>query len=262
MPEGHTIHRLARDIGRDLRGQRLVAETEQESFFGDGARRIDGRVLAGTSAMGKHLFLHLDGAEVLHVHLGLFGKFRRHAVPAPQPSPNLRLRLSGDTAAWDLTGPTVCALRPPEVLDEVAAKLGPDPLLRDADPDHFVQRVLRSSKPIGALLLDQSVIAGIGNVYRAELLHLAGIHPDRPGRSLSEAEVKGLWHAAVEQLRLGLQRNRIVTVPLAGRRLARVPREESWHVYQQDRCRRCGGPVEVHEVGNRRSFACPRCQTR
>ena len=262
MPEGHTIHRLARDLRRDLRGHAVGAETRQEGFFGDGARRLDGRTLEDTSAAGKHLFLHWDGGEVLHIHLGLFGKFRRHPRPAPEPSPNLRLRMAGPERAWDLTGAMVCALRGPEVVDEVLGKLGPDPLRRDADPDRFVARVLRSRKPIGALLLDQSVIAGIGNVYRAELLHLAGLHPEREGRSLTEADAKGLWDSAVEHLRLGLQRNRIVTVPLAGRRLDRIRREESWHVYHQDRCRTCGGELERTEVGNRNSFACPACQPR
>src|SRR5688572_18321729 len=108
MPEGHTIHRLARDIRRDLRGQAVSAETRQEQFFGDGARRLDGRVLGGTSAMGKHLFLHWDGAEVLHIHLGLFGRLVAHPVPPPEPSPNLRLRLAGSERAWDLTGAMVC----------------------------------------------------------------------------------------------------------------------------------------------------------
>ena len=262
MPEGHTIHRLARDIGRDLRGRSVTTETRQEGFFGDGARALDERTLETTSANGKHLFLHWDGGDVLHVHLGLFGKFRRHGLPAPEPSENLRLRMTGDEWAWDLTGPMVCTVRGPDVVDEVADKLGPDPLRRDADPDRFVTTVLRSRKPIGALLLDQSVIAGIGNVYRAELLHLAEVHPDREGRSLSEAEAKGLWDLAVDQLRLGLKRNRIVTVPLAGRRLSQIPREESWHVYHQDRCRSCGAAVEVTDVGNRRSFACPSCQPR
>jgi endonuclease-8 len=262
MPEGHTIHRLARDLRRDLRGPALRAETRQEGFFGEGARRLDGRELVDTSAMGKHLFLHWDGAEVLHVHLGLFGRFRRHRVPAPEPSPNLRLRLTGPERAWDLTGAMVCALRGPDVLDEVAAKLGPDPLRADADPDRFVTKVLRSRKPIGALLLDQSVIAGIGNVYRAELLHLTGIHPDREGRSLSEADVKSLWALAVEQLRLGVQRNRIVTVPLDGRRLRDVRRGEDRHVYKRQECLTCAGPVEWTDVGNRRSYACPTCQPR
>jgi endonuclease-8 len=123
-----------------------------------------------------------------------------------------------------------------------------------------VDAVLGSRKPIGALLLDQSVIAGIGNVYRAEILHLAGIHPDRPGRSLTEEDARALWRLAVDQLRLGLKRNRIVTVPLGGRRLTSIPREESWHVYQQERCRSCGDGVVIHPVGNRTSFTCPSCQ--
>ena len=262
MPEGHTIHRLARDIRRDLRGHAVAADTRQERFFGDGARRLDGRTLEATAANGKHLFLHWEGAEVLHVHLGLFGRFVRHPVPAPEPSVNLRLRLTGPGQAWDLTGAMVCSLRGPEVVDEVAAKLGPDPLRRDADPGRFVSKVLRSRKPIGALLLDQSVIAGIGNVYRAELLHLTGIHPDREGRSLSEADAESLWDVAVEQLRHGVQRNRIVTVPLAGRRLSSIPRGEDRHVYKRHDCLTCGGPVEWTEVGNRGSYACPACQPR
>jgi endonuclease-8 len=261
MPEGHTIHRLARDLARDLQGRAVAAESRQDRFL-QGARRLDGRVLEGTSAMGKHLFLHWEGAEVLHVHLGLFGKFRRHAVPAPEPSDALRLRLTGPDRAWDLTGAITCDLRTPDVVDEVAAKLGPDPLRSDADPDRFVRRVLRSRKPIGALLLDQAVIAGIGNVYRAEFLHLNGIHPEREGRSLSEAEAKALWSTAVEHLRLGVRRNRIVTVPLDGRRPTGIPRSEAVHVYKQERCRSCDAPVERAEVGGRTSFACALCQPR
>ncbi len=259
MPEGHTIHRLARDLAADLGGRPVTTDVRQDRFA-DGARRIDGQVLTGTSANGKHLFLHWDGGEVLYVHLGLIGKFQRHLRPAPEPSPNLRLRLAGEATAWDLTGPMTCELRDPSVVDEVAAALGPDPLRRDADPQRFVDAVLASRKPIGALLLDQSVIAGIGNVYRAELLHLAGIHPDRPGRSLTPDDARTLWRLAVEQLRLGLKRNRIVTVPLAGRRLARLPREESFHVYKQERCRSCGDDVVWATHGNRTSYACATCQ--
>jgi len=259
MPEGHTIHRLAKDLRADLGGRPVRAEVRQDRFR-DGAARLDGQVLADTTALGKHLFLHFEAGEVLYVHLGLIGKWQRHLPPAPEPSPNLRLRLEGGPAAWDLTGPMTCELRDPSVVDEVAATLGPDPLRRDADPQRFVDAVLASRKPIGALLLDQSVIAGIGNVYRAELLHLAGIHPDRPGRSLTEDDARTLWRLAVEQLRLGLQRNRIVTVPLAGRTLASIPREDSWHVYKQDRCRTCGDDVVLHPVGNRTSYACASCQ--
>lgn len=259
MPEGHTIHRLARDLAADLRDRPVATEVRQDRFR-DGARRLDGRALTGTDARGKHLFLHFEGAGVLYVHLGLIGKFARHPQPAPEPSPNLRLRLAGEQAAWDLTGPMTCELREPGVVAEVEATLGPDPLRRGADAARFVDAVRRSRKPIGALLLDQSVIAGIGNVYRAEILHLAGIHPDRPGSSLTEDEVRTLWRLAVEQLRLGLKRNRIVTVPLAGRRLATLPREESFHVYKQERCRSCGDDIVLTPVGNRTSYACATCQ--
>lgn len=259
MPEGHTIHRLARDLAADLL-DRPVAGSARQERFADGAARLNGQVLTGTEAHGKHLFLHWDGGDVLWVHLGLIGAFRRSEVPAPEPSPNLRLRLEGDEAAWDLTGPMTCELRDPDVVAQVTASLGPDPLRRGARSQRFVDAVLASRKPIGALLLDQSVIAGIGNVYRAELLHLAGIHPARPGRSLTEDEARTLWRLAVEQLRLGLKRNRIVTVPLAGRRLASLPREDSWHVYKQERCRSCGDDVVLQPVGNRTSYACTTCQ--
>lgn len=259
MPEGHTIHRLARDLRADLGGRPVRAEVRQDRFR-DGAARLDGQVLTATDALGKHLFVHFEAGGVLHVHLGLIGKLARHPLPAPEPSPNLRLRLAGDAAAWDLTGPMTCEVGDPSVVTEVAATLGPDPLRRGARPQRFVDAVLASGKPIGALLLDQSVIAGIGNVYRAELLHLAGIHPDRPGRSLSEDQARTLWRLAVEQLRLGVKRNRIVTVPLAGRRLASLPRPESFHVYKQERCRTCGGDVVLHPVGNRTSYACRTCQ--
>jgi len=260
MPEGHTIHRLARDLGEDFL-DRPVAATARQERFADGARRLDGQVLTGAEAHGKHLFLHWDGGEVLYVHLGLIGKFRRHRLPAPEPSPNLRLRLSGEATAWDLTGPMTCELRDPDVVDEVTATLGPDPLRRRADPRPFIDAVRRSRRPIGALLLDQSVIAGIGNVYRAEVLHLAGIDPSRPGQSLSEDEVRTLWRLSVEQLRLGLKRNRIVTVPLGGRRLTSISREESFHVYKQERCRTCGADVVRNPIGNRTSYACATCQS-
>ncbi len=260
MPEGHTIHRLARDLATDLRGHAVATEVRQDRFA-DAARRLDGCVLEDTSALGKHLFLHFEEAQVVHVHLGLFGKFRRRPLPAPEPSDALRLRLTGPERAWDLTGAITCDLREPDVLDEVAAKLGPDPLRSDADAQRFVDRVRRSRKSIGALLMDQSVIAGVGNVYRAEILHLHGIAPEREGRSLDEDEVRALWDTAVEQLHLGVKRNRIVTVPLNGRAASRIKRSDAVHVYKQERCRTCGGPIRHTEIANRNSFHCPACQS-
>src|SRR3546814_10163475 len=128
--------------------------------------------------------VELGIGEVLHIHLGLIGKLRRQASPPEDPVGQVRLRLEGEAATWDLSGPMVCAVVTPDAMEAVASSLGPDPLRRDADPERFVARVLRSKKPIGNLLLEQDVIAGIGNVYRAEVLWSLGIHPGREGRSL------------------------------------------------------------------------------
>jgi endonuclease-8 len=262
VPEGHTIHRLARDLMADL-GGRPVGASSPQGRFADGARRIDGATLATTEAWGKHLFLGYDNAEVLHIHLGLIGKLRRQPAPALDPVGQVRLRLEGEASVWDLSGPMICAVVPPDAVEVVTARLGPDPLRRDADHEAFVERVLRSRKPIGNLILDQDVIAGIGNVYRAEVLWALGIHPAREGRSLDRADVVSIWRWMVEALRLGVKRNRIVTVDPKelGVPLAKIPREEAFNAYHRADCRRCGGLITPLDLGGRRIDVCPRCQT-
>jgi endonuclease-8 len=262
MPEGHTIHRLARDLLADLGGQRVRAWSPQGRFAA-GAARIDGAEVVDTDAFGKHLFTTFDIGEVLHIHLGLIGKLRRHGEPVPDPVGQVRLRLEGASSAWDLSGPMVCAVVTPDVMEAVAGELGPDPLRRDADPERFVARVLRSKKPIGNLLLDQDVIAGVGNVYRAEVLWALGIHPSREGRSLSRDDVMAIWRWMVDALRLGVRRNRIVTVDPKelGKPLGRITREEAVNAYHRSQCRRCSGPITPLDLGGRRIDVCPRCQT-
>lgn len=248
MPEGHTVLRLARDHTRDLAGRPVRASSPQGRFT-EGAARVDGRVPLRFEAYGKHELAHLDSGEVLHVHLGLIGKWRRRPVPPPAPVGLIRLRLEGEDAAWDLSGPITCQVVSPEEAAATLAKLGPDPLRKDADPRRFVDRVRRSNAPIGALLLDQTVIAGVGNVYRAEVLWALGIDPRRPGRTLTEDELLDMWTWLREQLRLGVRRNRIATLPGGGR-----------GAYHQLACVRCGGDVAALAVAGRRIDACPTCQ--
>lgn len=263
MPEGHTIHRLARDHRRDLGGGAVVRASSPQGRFGAGAARIDGSRLVRAEAWGKHLFHTYETGDVLHVHLGLIGRFDRLPSPAPPPVGEVRLRLSSPTATWDLRGPNRCALVDPDAKAAVVAALGPDPLRRDADPDRFVAKVLRSKAPIGTLLLDQSVIAGVGNVYRAEVLWWLGIHPAREGRSLTADQVRAMWEWLVEQLRLGLRRNRIVTVDPAelGKPIRDVRRGEGVWIYHQEACRRCGSATATTDTAGRRIEFCPRCQT-
>jgi endonuclease VIII len=250
VPEGHTVHRLARDHQRDLGGRPVRAGSPQ-GRFAEGAARVDGRVPERFEAYGKHELAHLDSGEVLHVHLGLIGKWRRQRAPASPPFGMVRLRLEGEAWAWDLSGPITCRLITPDEAAAVMAALGPDPLRPDADPQRFVDRVRRSTAPIGALLLDQTVIAGIGNVYRAEVLWAFGVDPRRPGRSVDADQLLAMWEWFRHQMRLGVKRNRIVTTDTPAGRGA----------YHQEACIRCGGPVTTLAVAGRRIEACPTCQT-
>ena len=261
MPEGHTIHRLARDLRSTLKGGPVLADSPQ-GRFADGAAAIDGASLRRADAWGKYLFCDFGTGEVLHVHLGLIGRFRRRPSPPPDPTGAVRLRLAGEGATWDLSGPTRCELVTPDEQDRVVARLGADPLRTDADVAAARDRIECSNRPIGAIMLDQSVIAGIGNVYRAELLFLCGIHPERQARSLSDDEFDDLWSRTVELMRIGVRLGRIVTTDPdeIGRPRSRMRSDDRLYVYNRDTCRRCGTPIATTVLGGRPIWLCPACQ--
>ena len=126
------------------------------------------------------------------------------------------MRMIGAEYGTDLRGPTVCeVIEEPEIAD-VVAKLGPDPLRRDADGGLAWARIRKSRRPIGALLMDQAVISGIGNVYRNELLYRHRIDPYRPGTHIDEAEFHAMWTDLVELMKVGLRRGKII-VEFSGR---------------------------------------------
>ncbi len=266
MPEGHTIHRIARDHAKLLVGPALVASSPQ-GRFDSSAALLDGRRLAGIEAYGKHLFYDFEHDLVLHVHLGLFGKYRVHRTEVteapPPPRGAVRLRLSAPTATIDLAGPTACELGTPDDRDAIVARLGPDPLRADAKAELAVDRMARSRAPIGALLLDQSVLSGIGNVYRAEALFVHGLDPRRSGRTVAPETLTELWDTMRTMLRNGVKDGRIVTVDPAEvgvRTRTKVPKGERTYVYHQDLCRRCGTAIVHDEIGARTCWWCPSCQ--
>ncbi len=263
MPEGHTIHRLAREHNRLFGGQAVGAASPQ-GRFAEGAARIDGRVLRRVEPYGKHLFYRFGGEESLHVHLGLYGTFISGALPAPAPRRALRLRLTGDHQYVDLRGPTACELLPPAERRAILARLGPDPLRRGASPAAAWTRIRASRVPVGALLLDQSVLAGVGNVYRAELLYRHGVDPHRPGRSLFEGDWDALWTDLRTLMRAGVQAGRIVTTRPEHRTRRRGPasREDAFYVYRRagEACRVCGTEVRTELMAGRNLYWCPTCQ--
>ena len=173
------------------------------------------------------------------------------------------MRLSSGGTTIDLAGPTDCSLVTPPERAAILARLGPDPLRPDADPSTAIRRITRSRAPIGTLLLDQSVLAGVGNVFRAEALFVLGIHPGRPGRDLDTGDAEALWATLRTMLRDGVRANRIVTVrpgEVGARSRSHVPRREATYVYHRACCLRCDAPIATLELANRTCYYCPRCQ--
>ncbi|NLU66387.1 DNA glycosylase [Streptomyces sp. HNM0574] len=283
MPEGHTIHRLAADHERVFGGRSVFAASPQGKFA-DGAALLDGQVMTGSDAHGKHLFLGFEPVGWVHVHLGLYGKFGFGTGPAPAPVGQVRLRLATEEDYADLRGPTRCALVTDEEKQAVHDRLGPDPLRAvhtysgsepavdgpGTDPDVAWARISRSRTTVAALLMDQKVIAGVGNVYRAEVLFRQGIDPYRAGRDLTRREWEAVWDDLVGLMREGVRNNRIDTVRPAHlpEAMGRAPRvdDHGGEVYVYRRalrpCHICGSEIRTADLAARNLFWCPGCQRR
>ncbi|MGW3512786.1 Fpg/Nei family DNA glycosylase [Streptomyces sp. NPDC000994] len=267
MPEGHTIHRLAQDYAAHFSG-RQAHVTSPQGKFSTSATLLTGAELTRTEAHGKHLFLRFRDSDWIHIHLGLFGKVTFGDAPAPPPTDTVRLRLANATSYVDLRGPTTCALITDAEKQAVHDRLGPDPLRPDADPDRAYARIRRSRTTIAALLMDQKVVAGVGNVYRAEVLFRHRVDPYRPGRDLTPAEWDAIWADLVVLMREGVRNNRIDTVrpehtPEAMGRPPRVD-DHGGEVYVYRRtalpCHICGMDIRTADLAARNLFWCPTCQ--
>ena len=215
---------------------------------------------------GEHALRHGGGSALS----GLSGGDDA-AAPAPglweppEPRGAVRLRLAGEHGVADLTGPAACELLDAEGLAAVRRRLGPDPLRADGDIEVFVAGVRRRRRPIGELLMDQSVISGVGNIFRAETLLRCGVSPFRAGSRLSADRVRSLWRDLVPLMEYGVATGFITTVEAAD-----VPDplpegdEEAarWYVYHRTGrpCLRCGSPVRERTAAGRRLFWCAACQ--
>lgn len=270
MPEGHSIRRLADVFARDLAGQELRAGSPQ-GRFAEGAALLDGTVLRRAEAHGKQMFLGFAGGRWLRVHLGLYGKWVFGTGEPPEPRGAVRLRLQGPgpdgEGVWaDLRGPTACEVITTAEKEAVRARLGPDPLRRDGDGGVFADKVARSRVAVGTLLMDQAVVAGVGNVYRAEVLFRARTDPYARGVDVGHERALTMWDDLVVLLHDGVRRGSIVTTAPAdrpeGHRRGRVRREDAHYVYKRtgQPCRWCGTPVLTAEMVARNLYWCPVCQ--
>ena len=318
MPEGHSVHRIARQFALHFVGHAVAASSPQGRFAA-GAAQLDGRVMTQAIAVGKQMFLEFDNGLWLRVHLGLYGAWdfagditadattassngrmgqtnqkgtvvgafedslssigapRRARLRMaeqevegtiesfpPEPVGAVRVRLLTEVTCADLRGPTACDVLHPEEVQAVIDKLGPDPLLdpgKDAE-DRFVKKVLSKPTPICLLLMDQSVVAGIGNVYRAEILFRARLNPHLPGRDVPEEVVRGLWKDWTKLLRIGVETGQMMTMDGLGREAydgAMASRADRHWVYHRtgEPCRVCGTPIVMEEIGARKLYWCP-----
>lgn len=270
MPEGHVTHRLAAGLTERFTGG-PVRSTSPQGRFADEAAELDGHPFESAEAYGKNLFVHI-GDRSAHVHLGLLGKLTfADSDTGTEDRPILgqvRWRLENDRHYADLRGPQACRLVDPSGIVAITGRLGPDPLREDADPDAGWARVRSTATPIGLLLMDQRVAAGVGNIFRAEVLYRHRIDPTMAGRLLRRSEWDAIWTDLVGLMHDAVLRGRIDTVrpehdPETMGRPPRVDRHGGEvYVYRRagQPCLVCGTPVRAMAFGGRNLFWCPRCQ--
>ena len=273
MPEGHTLHRIAAGLHAAFAG-RAVAVSSPQGRFASGAGLLDGLEVVEARAHGKHLFVEFSGERILHVHLGLIGTFTIDAVAYVGERPvtgQVRCRIATEEHVADLRGPMTCAVITPDEEEAVHAKLGPDPL-RENDAEAAWERIHRSGKSIAALLMEQHVLAGVGNVYRCEVLFRHRINPMTPGRRLGRASWELVWADLRRLLPLGVATSRIVTVADEVEQVeSALAKGEDVHlaertsyVYKRNgqECRVCGSRVRAKDVAGRTLYWCGNCQRR
>jgi endonuclease VIII len=299
MPEGHSVHRIARQFDLHFVGHAVSASSPQ-GRFAQGAAQLDGHAMTQAKAVGKQMFLEFDHGLWLRVHLGMYGAWdfagditadavggssigapRRArlrmaeqetlAEPIdgfpPEPVGQVRVRLLTDRSVADLRGPTACEVLGAQQVATAIGKLGPDPLVDDpkAAEETLVATVRRKPTPIGLLLMDQSVVSGIGNVYRAELLFRARINPHTPGKDLASELVRQLWRDWTHLLSIGVQTGQMLTrdgLDAEEHRKALASRDDRHWVYHREGlpCRVCGTNIVMELAGARKLYWCPRCQ--
>ncbi len=265
MPEGHVVHRQARELNRLFTDQ-IVDVSSPQGRFAQSASVLNETKFAKSHAYGKHLFINFEHGNVIHIHLGLYGKwtFLDHT---PEPVGLIRLQISTPESSAQLRGPNACTLISPAEVKIIKAKIGPDPIRKD-DPSAARAKVLASITPIGVLLMDQTLFAGVGNIYRAEALFRAGINPQTPGKKLTSEQFDLMWNDLVELMKIGVRRGRIDTVrpqhmPKA---MKRAPREDrhGGEVYVYRRaglpCFMCSSEIAESDMRGRNLFWCPNCQ--
>ncbi|WP_329256893.1 DNA glycosylase [Actinoallomurus sp. NBC_01490] len=255
MPEGDVVWAAARRLHEALAGRVLT----RSDFRVPRAATADltGRSVLEVVSRGKHLLTRVEGGLTVHTHLRMEGTWRIRPASEPVPRDH-RVRLVLANAEWQAVGYSLGVVELLRTAQESRAvgHLGPDLLGPDWDPAEAVRRLREDpSRPIGEALLDQTRLAGIGNLYKAETLFLRGVDPWRPVGEVDDLD------GMVELARRLLDANKArVDQSTTG---TKRPGDTTW-VYGRRTCRRCGGRVRRADQGGpareRVTFWCPTCQ--
>eukprot|EP00211_Chloroparvula_japonica_P006323 CAMPEP_0119145214 /NCGR_PEP_ID=MMETSP1310-20130426/37184_1 /TAXON_ID=464262 /ORGANISM="Genus nov. species nov., Strain RCC2339" /LENGTH=417 /DNA_ID=CAMNT_0007137013 /DNA_START=201 /DNA_END=1454 /DNA_ORIENTATION=+ len=254
MVEGHQVHRVAVLHAKKLLQKKFKA-TSPNGRFTEGAKLIDNQPLRRVEAVGKNLFYFFGKSHVVHVHFGMSGQFKLEDPPGSAPSKNTRLRLEHKDVVGHLSAMTL-KHGGVDLFETKRATLGPDPLRADADPERLWTGLRKAKKSIGEVLMDQALVAGIGNIWRAEILFLARVHPGLAAMNITRPQFESLWSTSVTLLKKGFQTGSVVTVTEeeAAKGLRR-------YVYNQSHCGRCQAGVRSYPDKNKRTvYFCPVCQ--
>lgn len=262
MPEGHTVQRTANEFNEHFQGKKIRVDSPQGRFSSE-AKLINNRVLVQARAIGKQLFLDFDNELTCRIHLGIYGKWRFTSQKDQELPGQVRARFFTKEFLADLRGPTVCEVIDSKSVKLVEKRLGPDPTNPDPrkkELARFVDRVQNSKSSIGLLLMNQDVVSGIGNVYRAELLFRAGISPHVLGNQLTEEQIRDLWIDSVKLMKVGVATGFMITRDeLAKNNPKKADRN---YVYKREgeKCLRCGALVAIEIMATRKLYWCPGCQ--
>ncbi len=258
MPEGDTIHHAARRVRAVLQDRvpEQVLTPHPRHRFDDWPQRLQGRAVRSVDAHGKHLFLRFEGELTLHSHLRMTGSWGVHREGTRWKRAARRAWLVLRTEGWSIVefdGPVLELMRESRTrFDRRLAALAQDVIGESFDPQSFLRRLRADdpARPIGDALLDQQIIAGIGNVWKSESCFATGLDPWRPAGRVSDEEAVAVVGFAREHMRISADKDGFSTRPQAVYRRAGRP------------CVRCGVPIRSRGQweNNRSTFWCPGCQ--
>lgn len=263
MAEGHAVIRWARALDA-LRGELLELVTLPKRW-GDRGDRLIGEHVTSIETRGKHLLLHLSNGETIHTHAMQYGSWqvgeRGMALRKDPKYVRLRLQTNAHEAVF-YHGPVIELLTAAELADHGAlSSLGPDVMAAQFDRDEAARRVaVAGDRPIGDVVMDQRVMAGLGNIFKSEGLFLAGIDPRRTAASITRLELDRLWDQIIPIMWRGTERyGPTFTIPPE----LRAQGHERWVYGRKGKpCLRCGTPIQKIAQGDldRATYFCPTCQ--